>query len=115
MQAARIVYRKLISLGLPHTTPYGTTATAEDLIKFNYRATGGHGFDPIQSDREAQYMAWYFYDKPISATFAAHLNTDPFYNDVLVPGGSNSYERHYGGLKVMMPWSWATGFYPDGQ
>jgi hypothetical protein len=115
MQAARIVYRKLISLGLPHSTPFGTVASAEDLVKFNYRATGGHGSDAIQPEREAQYMAWYFYNKPISATFASHLNTDPFYNDVLVPGGSNSYQRHYGGLRVMMPWSWADGFYPDQQ
>jgi hypothetical protein len=113
MQASRIVYRYLIDKGVgDHKTDFGTTASAEDLIKFNYRATGGHGSDPIQAEREAQYMAWYFYGKPVNATFAAHLNTDPFFVDVLVPGGSNSYERHYGGFKVMMPWSWAGPYYP---
>ncbi|AEF81595.1 sugar-binding protein [Leadbettera azotonutricia] len=121
MQAARIVYRRLIDLGVTgkvgpdivgNITPAGRTASAEDLIKFNYRATGGHGTDPIQPEREAQYMAWYFYDKPMNVSFASHLNTDPFYTDVLVPGGSNSYNRHYGGIKVMMPWSWAGPYYP---
>ncbi|MDR2094352.1 MAG: hypothetical protein LBP76_02400 [Treponema sp.] len=113
MQAARMVYRYLIDKRVgDHKTDSGTTASADDLIKFNYRATGGHGSDPIQAEREAQYMAWYFYGKPMNSTFAAHLNTDPFFIDVLVPGGSNSYERHYGGFKVMMLWSWAGPYYP---
>jgi hypothetical protein len=113
MQAALLVYRHLIAKSWgEHKTPAGRVASAEDLIKFNYRATGGHGSDPIQAQREAQYMAWYFYDKPMNNTFASHLNTDPFLNDVLVSGGSNSYERHYGGLKMMMPWPWAGPYYP---
>jgi hypothetical protein len=113
LQAGLLVYRHLIAKGWgEHKTPAGSNASAEDLIKFNYRATGGHGSDPIQAEREAQYMAWYFYGKSMSKTFADHLNTDPFLRDVLVPGGSNSYERHYGGLKVMMPWPWAGPYYP---
>ena len=114
LQAALLVYRHLIAKNWgDHKTPAGRVASAEDLIKFNYRATGGHGSDPIQVQREAQYMAWYFYDKPMNSTYATHLNTDPFLNDVLISGGSNSYERHYGGLKVMMPWSWAGPYYPQ--
>lgn len=113
MQAARMVYRFLIDKGFgEHKTPTSATASAEDLIKFNYRATGGHGQDPIQLEREAVYMAWYFYGKAINATFDKHLNTDPFFNDRLVPNGSNSYERHYGGFSVMMPWPWAGPYYP---
>jgi hypothetical protein len=113
LQAARMVYRFLIDKGYgEHKTPAGATASAEDLIKFNYRATGGHGSDPIQAEREAQYMCWYFYGRAMNSTFASHLNTDPFFIDVLTPGGSNSYERHYGGFPVMMPWPWAGPYYP---
>jgi hypothetical protein len=87
-------------------------ASAEDLLKFNYRTTGGHGSETVQGQREAQYMAWYFQGKAITPTFLTHLNTDPFYEDRLVAGGSNSYERHYGGFKVMFPWTWAGPYYP---
>jgi hypothetical protein len=113
MQAARIVYRFLIANGFgEHKTAAGATASAEDLIKFNYRPTGGHGSDDTQPQREAQYMAWYYYGRAMTPAFASHLNTDPFFIDVLVPGGSNSYERHYGGFPVMMPWPWAGPYYP---
>jgi hypothetical protein len=112
-QAARMVYRFLIDKGFgEHKTGAGRDAAAEDLVKFNYRLTGGHGADTIQYEREAAYLAWYFYDKPMNAAFADHMNFDPFYNDVLVSGGSNSYERHYGGFKVMMPWPWVAPYYP---
>ena len=113
LQAARIVYRFLLDRGFGTAqTIAGRNVTANDLIKFNYRMTGGHGSESVQMQREAQYMMWYYYDRPMTTAFATHLNYDPFFEDVLVPGGSNSYERHYGGFRVMMPWPWAGPYYP---
>jgi|GEM_PF-3436248 len=112
MQAARIVYRKLIADGLT-AQAHGSNVVANDLVKFNYRGvqTGEpHGTDPEQREREADYVVWYFYGTPAYSTI---LDVDPFYNDVLVAGGSNSYERHYGGFRTMMPWTWAEPYYPD--
>jgi hypothetical protein len=37
-------------------------------------------------------------------------NHDPFFEDKLVTGGSNSYEQYYGGFPVMIPW--ADPYYP---
>jgi hypothetical protein len=115
LQGARIVYRKLIAA--PLSFPSGGKS-AEDLLKFNFRGVttagvDGHGTDPIQMEREADYLGWYYNDIPLSGETPVALNTDPFFNDVLVPGGSNSYERHYGGFKTMMPWPWATAYYPQ--
>jgi hypothetical protein len=96
-------------------TPAGVSARPEDLVTWNYRFVKSgepHGNDTVQYQREAQYMAWYFQGKPVSLGVLNHLHTDPFLIDVLVPGGSNSYERHYGGFSVMMGWPWSAPYYP---
>jgi hypothetical protein len=116
-QAALMVYRRLIEQGWgAHATKAGYSAAADQLINFNYRMLAGvtgdpHGADAIQYTREAAYMAWYFYNNPFNAGYASHFKFDPMLNDVLVPGGSNAYDRHYGGLKTMMPWPWAGPYY----
>jgi hypothetical protein len=126
-QGARIVYRKLIDLGASVTTPGGTAITKagiDDLLVFNYHTWATAG-DPhaavsgLQRANESTYMNWYFKGGGTpSYLTAAELypwNRDPFFEDVLVTGGSNSYERHYGGFPVMMPWPWAGPYYPAKQ
>jgi hypothetical protein len=115
LQGARVVYRALIAMGVPAQTLNGTNASADELVMFNYRMSGGHSEEPAQREREAYYMGWYFFGLPIASAYKNHLDYDPFYHDVLVPGGSNSYDRHYGGLKTMMPWPWAGPYYPTKQ
>jgi hypothetical protein len=63
-------------------------------------------------------MNWYFNGGTVPTYIVADSelypwNHDPFFEDVLVSGGSNSYERHYGGFPVMMPWPWASSYYPS--
>jgi hypothetical protein len=126
-QGARIVYRKLIDLGVSPATPGGTTITKagiDDLVVFNYHAWATVG-DPhgavsgLQRANESLYMNWYFNGGGaptyISSGDLYPWNHDPFFEDVLVTGGSNSYERHYGGFSVMMPWPWAASYYPAKQ
>ncbi|MDR1588508.1 MAG: hypothetical protein LBS57_13725 [Treponema sp.] len=126
-QGARIVYRKLVDLELPAATPGGTAinkAGIDDLVVFNYHAWATSG-DPHgavswqQRANESLYMGWYFNGGVtptyLTATELYPWNQDPFFNDVLVAGGSNSYERHYGGFPVMMPWPWAGPYYPAKQ
>jgi hypothetical protein len=122
-QGARIVYRKLIDLGLSAPTPGGTAISKtgiDDLLVFNYHAWASAG-DPHaavswhQRANEAAYMNWYFNAAAPTYLTADELypwNHDPFFEDVLVTNGSNSYERHYGGFPVMMPWPWAGSYYP---
>ncbi|MDR2445992.1 MAG: hypothetical protein LBD58_01675 [Treponema sp.] len=124
-QGARIVYRKLVDLGASAATPGGTTIDKEgidNLLVFNYH-TWAYVGDPhgavsgLQRANESLYMNWYFNGgaDPTYLTDTAQLypwNHDPFFEDVLVTGGSNSYERHYGGFPVMMPWPWAGSYYP---
>ncbi|MDR0760189.1 MAG: hypothetical protein LBF74_08775, partial [Treponema sp.] len=122
-QGARIVYRKLIDLGASVATPGGTNidkAGIDDLLVFNYH-TWAYTGDPhgavsgLQRVNESLYMNWYFNGTTPSYLQATELyswNHDPFFEDVLVAGGSNSYERHYGGFPVMMPWPWAGSYYP---
>ena len=115
MQAARIVYRKLIAIGAPASAHDVYLSNANDLIKFNYRGIQSgepHGYDAVQMGYNADYCAWYFFGTDLSSDVATILDTDPFYNDKLVTNGTNAYDRHYGGLKVMMPWSWAAAYYP---
>jgi hypothetical protein len=61
-------------------------------------------------------MNWYFNGGGtptwLTDTTLYLWNNDPFFEDTLVSGGSNSYERHYGGFPVMMPWPWAGSYYP---
>jgi hypothetical protein len=125
-QGARLVYRKLVDLGVAARTPGGVTVTKggiDDLVVFNYHkwfSTGDPhgGIVNEQRSNESIYMNWYF--KSNSSTQPTYLsndqlfywNTDPFFEDVLVVGGSNAYERHYGGFPVMMPWAWASSYYP---
>jgi hypothetical protein len=122
-QGARLVYRKLVDAGVAASTPGGTTVTKDninDLIVFNYHKWfsdgdphGGVSFQ--QRVNETQYMNWYFNNTTPTYLSNEQLfawNTDPFFEDVLVAGGSNAYERHYGGFPVMMPWSWASSYYP---
>ncbi len=66
-------------------------------LKFNFRATGGHGEDSAQRARAAAYLDEYFYEKPMSAEVAAYLNTDPFLQDGV-------YDRYFGGLDTIAPW-----------
>ncbi|MDR1109072.1 MAG: hypothetical protein LBL19_08565, partial [Spirochaetaceae bacterium] len=126
-QAARLVYRKLVDMGLSVATPGGSTinrAGIDDLVVFNYHAWATAG-DPHaavswhQRANEALYMNWYFNGGTtptyLTATELYPWNQDPFFDDVLVIGGSNSYERHYGGFPVMMPWPWASSYYPAKQ
>jgi hypothetical protein len=123
-QGARLVYRKLVDLGVTASTPGGvavTKAGIDNLIVFNYHVWAYVG-DPHgavsfeQRVNETQYMNWYFSDTTPSyldaPTALVGWNIDPFFTDVLVAGGSNSYERHYGGFPVMMPWPWAGSYYP---
>jgi len=111
MQAARVVYRRLIAAGL-EAEAHGDAVGANDLVKFNYRDGTGHGSDPIQHEWNGAYLAWYFYGKPLAYDVATQLNRDPFYNDRLVSNGSNAYERSYGGFPAIMPWPWAAPYYP---
>jgi hypothetical protein len=123
-QGARIVYRKLIDLGAAAATPSGTTinkAGIDNLLVFNYHTWASVG-DPhgavsgLQRANESLYMNWYFNNVTptyLTATELYPWNHDPFFEDVLVTGGSNSYERHYGGFPVMMPWPWAGSYYPE--
>jgi hypothetical protein len=118
-QSSLMVYRYLIDRGWgAHDTKAGYSAVADQLVNFNYRMRTAaqinmdpHGSDAIQYQREAAYMAWYFYNNPLNAGYANHFKYDPLFNDVLVAGGSNAYDRNYGGLKVMMPWPWAGPYY----
>jgi hypothetical protein len=122
LQAAKVVARFLgPTTAADKNGAKNTGLTADDLIKFNYRnffATGDpHGSDTAQYTREAEYLDFYFYGKALptagsttgngialpTAT-ATRLNWDPFEHDVLTAGGSNSYERHYGGLIGLAPW-----------
>jgi hypothetical protein len=124
-QAARLVYRYLVDKGLTATTPGRASinkAGIDDLLVFNYHRwapTGDpHGAVSFQQRaNEALYMGWYFQGgaQPTYLTSADIFpwNYDPFFNDVLVANGSNSYERHYGGFSVMMPWPWAGPYYPS--
>jgi hypothetical protein len=124
-QGARIVYRKLVDLGAIVATPGGNNAGVNDLLVFNYHAWAPTG-DPHgavsgkQRANESLYMNWYFNGgtAPTYITADGELypwNRDPFFEDTLVTGGSNSYERHYGGFPVMMPWPWAGQYYPAKQ
>jgi hypothetical protein len=122
-QAARLVYRYLMDKGAVAATPGGravTKAGIDDLVVFNYHKWAATG-DPHaavsfhQRANEAAYMGWYFNNTEPTYLTADEIfpwNTDPFFIDVLVTGGSNSYERHYGGFPVMMPWAWAAPYYP---
>jgi hypothetical protein len=110
LQAAQAVYRYLGNYQKV-ITPAGIEAVSGDLIKFNYRDViyngdphGGIGTDTGIFTRAVQYMDWYFYGKTMPGSTAAKLNTDPFVVDTLVPGGSNAYERIYGGLLELAPW-----------
>ncbi|MDR2742849.1 MAG: CBM9 family sugar-binding protein [Treponema sp.] len=127
LQGARIVYRKLAELDTGKTTPGGTSVTKagiDDLLVFNYHVWAPVG-DPhgavsgYQRANESTYMNWYFNGggtpSYLTATELYPWNRDPFFEDVLVTGGSNSYERHYGGFPVMMPWPWAGPYYPAKQ
>ncbi|MDR0412087.1 MAG: CBM9 family sugar-binding protein [Treponema sp.] len=124
-QGARLVYRKLVDLGLVANTSGGTEinkAGIDNLIVFNYHVWAYFG-DPHgavsfeQRVNETQYMNWYFSGATPSylsaPTALVGWNIDPFFTDVLIAGGSNSYERHYGGFAVMMPWAWAGSYYPS--
>ncbi|MDR2477897.1 MAG: CBM9 family sugar-binding protein [Treponema sp.] len=125
LQAARLVYRYLMDKGASVTTAGGTTidkAGIDKLLVFNYHQWAPFG-DPhgavssLQRVNEALYMNWYFKGGTdpvyLTASDIFDWNVDPFFTDVLVSGGSNSYERHYGGFPVMMPWSWAGPYYPS--
>ena len=119
-QAARLVYRWLKAKGAITTASGATVSDTDELVVFNYHAWAPTG-DPHgavswhQRVNEAVYMNWYF--KGVTPSYLTdnvlyEWNRDPFFYDVLVTGGSNSYERHYGGFPVMMPWSWAGPYYP---
>ncbi len=69
----------------------------DDLLKFNFRASGGHGEDSTQRRRTVQYLDHYFYKQPLPEDVAAHLNTNPFLND-------GAYDRYFGGLTTIAPW-----------
>lgn len=69
----------------------------DDLLKFNFRATGGHGEDAGHRARAAAYLDYYFYGTPLSEEVAVHLNTNPFLAD-------GAYDRYFGGLKTIAPW-----------
>jgi len=69
----------------------------DDLLKFDFRPRGGHGEDPVQRQRAAQYLDHYFYKKDLPADVAAHLNTNPFLDDGI-------YDRAFGGLATIAPW-----------
>lgn len=85
LSVAKIVYRWL-----------GVDADAQ--LKFNFRATGGHGEDATQRQRSARFLDQYFYGKPLAEADATHLNTNPFLND-------GAYDRYFGGLATMAPWA----------
>lgn len=70
---------------------------ADNLVKFNYRPSGGHGEDATHRARVAQYLEYYFYGTPMSAEVAEHLNTNPFLED-------GAYDRYFGGLATLAPW-----------
>jgi hypothetical protein len=123
-QGARLVYRKLVDSGVAASMPGGVTVSKvgiDDLIVFNYHKWFPNG-DPhggVASEQrvnESLYMNWYFKGGAMPTYLSNeqlfNWNTDPFFEDVLVAGGSNAYERHYGGFPVMMPWSWASSYYP---
>jgi hypothetical protein len=124
-QGARMVYRKLVDLGLSATTPGNTTIDKtgiDDLVVFNYHKwfTAGDPHGGVvwqQRANEASYISWYYGGgaKPtyLTSDDIFGWNVDPFFIDVLVPGGSNAYERHYGGFPVMMPWGWVASYYPS--
>jgi hypothetical protein len=118
------VYRKLVDLSVPASTPGGVTVTKsgiDDLVVFNYHKWVSVG-DPhlgVSSEQrinESLYMNWYFNGGSTPTYLPSDQlfgwNIDPFFVDVLVDGGSNAYERHYGGFPVMMPWTWAGSYYP---
>ncbi|MDN4504010.1 sugar-binding protein [Alteromonadaceae bacterium BrNp21-10] len=70
---------------------------ADDLVKFNLRATGGHGEDSSQRIRTAEYLDHYFYAIPMSEPVATHLNTNPFLDD-------GAYDTYFGGIETLAPW-----------
>ena len=69
----------------------------DDLLKFNYRPTGGHGEDAGHRQRAAEYLDEYFYDTAMSEEVATHLNTNPFLDD-------GTYDTYFGGLETIAPW-----------
>jgi hypothetical protein len=110
LQVAKSVPRKLGATVAGDPSAQRAGLTADDLFKFNIHpyvpppADPHGGQEAWQYARGAEYMDWYFYGTPMSDTTAAFLNNDPFEKDVLVPGGSTSYERNFGGLKEIAPW-----------
>jgi hypothetical protein len=130
LQAAKVVARWLgptnkdgvVEKALGGGDAYSSGLAADDLFKFNFRSFvqygDPHGYDTAQYARAAEYLDFYFYGTTLSTATAKRLNFDPFAEDVLVEGGSNSYERHYGGLKNFAPWgatdsSFGAKVYPE--
>ncbi|WP_170154357.1 glucuronyl esterase domain-containing protein [Protaetiibacter intestinalis] len=69
----------------------------DDLVKYNYRDSGGHGEDATHRARASEYLDHYFYGSTMTPEVATALSTDPFLAD-------GAYDRYFGGLETIAPW-----------
>jgi hypothetical protein len=96
-----------LSLTLAKTIYQWLGCDPDMLVMYNFRegtyhGEGYHGEDSDQRKRTAAYLDWYFRGVPMDDKTLKHLQTDPFYNDVI--DGVDGYTRNFGGLKAMAPW-----------
>ncbi len=96
-----------LSLTLAKTIYHWLGYDQDRLVMHNFRdgtdhGSAYHGEDSAQRQRTIEYMNWYFYGAPISEATLRHLQTDPFYADVI--DGEDGYTRNFGGLTAMAPW-----------
>jgi endo-1,4-beta-xylanase len=63
-----------------------------------YVGGGGHSLKPLQASNIVHFADMVLFGKPLTDEVKKQLTTDPYLD-------AGTYDRYYGGLRTMMPWS----------